>query len=239
MNKLIENTTNYFISDEGYCFKIVDGREKIIKSFVSNGILKVHILNERNSIIDLMVKYFIGLENVDHHSRIQYKKIDDRIPLKHIKIKRSDVFDSKDEQKMFIFKCQEKATGNNCRVKNEYKLTKEDIYSSLQRTNFECFYCGAKLNSTWELDHVVPISKGGKNISTNIIPSCKICNRMKGALLFEKFISQSNRISENNSDNERLPKNNIIKDLNNKVENLKLEIDFLNKQLDSKFINKN
>jgi 5-methylcytosine-specific restriction endonuclease McrA len=42
-----------------------------------------------------------------------------------------------------------------------------------------CFYCGAKENI--EIDHIVPISKGGRNSEGNLISACVACNRSKGA----------------------------------------------------------
>lgn len=42
-----------------------------------------------------------------------------------------------------------------------------------------CFYCGAK--SKVELDHVIPISKGGTHSIGNLVAACISCNRSKGA----------------------------------------------------------
>lgn len=44
--------------------------------------------------------------------------------------------------------------------------------------NFKCAYCGTKPQRL-EKDHVIPIAKGGATTSSNIIPSCKHCNRQK------------------------------------------------------------
>lgn len=44
--------------------------------------------------------------------------------------------------------------------------------------NNECAYCGSKENLT--IDHVVPRSKGGTDIVTNVVCSCKECNNDKG-----------------------------------------------------------
>ncbi|MGI0083110.1 MAG: HNH endonuclease [Nitrosopumilaceae archaeon] len=41
----------------------------------------------------------------------------------------------------------------------------------------ECVYCGAKENLS--IDHIIPISKGGPNVASNKVLSCKSCNSSK------------------------------------------------------------
>lgn len=51
----------------------------------------------------------------------------------------------------------------------------------LLRDNYKCVYCGITLdNSNYSIDHVIPRSKGGKHIWTNVVSSCKRCNAKKG-----------------------------------------------------------
>jgi 5-methylcytosine-specific restriction endonuclease McrA len=43
-----------------------------------------------------------------------------------------------------------------------------------------CHYCGEKFKSSeLTMDHVVPISRGGKSTKGNIVPCCKECNTKK------------------------------------------------------------
>ena len=46
------------------------------------------------------------------------------------------------------------------------------------RDDFKCVYCGTKENLN--IDHVFPLSKGGKNTFENTVTSCVICNNRKG-----------------------------------------------------------
>ncbi|RMD86100.1 MAG: HNH endonuclease [Candidatus Dadabacteria bacterium] len=49
------------------------------------------------------------------------------------------------------------------------------------RDNFECQYCGAKLQSKIAtIDHVIPKSRGGTTCWTNVVTCCMKCNRKKG-----------------------------------------------------------
>ena len=74
-------------------------------------------------------------------------------------------------------KAKYKVLSNNRRSKELGTLTTEQWYAICQAFNFECAYCGAKHNIT--MDHVVPISKGGLTILTNVIPACGSCNSSK------------------------------------------------------------
>ncbi|QPB09793.1 hypothetical protein CPT_Shady_032 [Streptomyces phage Shady] len=48
----------------------------------------------------------------------------------------------------------------------------------LARWHNKCAYCG---NRAEHLDHVVPLSKGGTDTESNIVPACAPCNLSKGA----------------------------------------------------------
>lgn len=62
------------------------------------------------------------------------------------------------------------------------KLTKKQRFTILKRDNFTCRYCGRKTPKViLEIDHIVPVSKGGNNDLNNLITSCRDCNRGKGA----------------------------------------------------------
>lgn len=57
------------------------------------------------------------------------------------------------------------------------------------KTDGRCWYCGIQTSpfTTFCVDHVVPISSGGKNTLPNLVPSCRTCNGSKGALALELF----------------------------------------------------
>ena len=48
----------------------------------------------------------------------------------------------------------------------------------------ECYYCHRKVGrNSLTMDHVLPLSRGGKSRKGNIVPSCKQCNSKKKYLL--------------------------------------------------------
>lgn len=58
-------------------------------------------------------------------------------------------------------------------------LTGEQWYSTCEAFNFQCAYCGSVTHLT--MDHVTPVSHGGRTSVDNIIPACQTCNSSKGS----------------------------------------------------------
>ena len=57
--------------------------------------------------------------------------------------------------------------------------------------NCTCVYCG----ETYELhqltlDHVLPRSKGGEDISSNVVPACTKCNQDKGSQYWRSWMRE-------------------------------------------------
>ncbi|MGD9302019.1 MAG: HNH endonuclease [Desulfobacterales bacterium] len=61
-----------------------------------------------------------------------------------------------------------------------------------------CHYCGRPVSpKDLTMDHVVPISRGGKSIKGNVVACCKDCNNAKKQLLpmeWEQYIKQFNHM---------------------------------------------
>ena len=60
----------------------------------------------------------------------------------------------------------------------------------LEKHKRKCFYCG-KTVSGFEVEHMIPKSKGGSNRIDNLTLSCHDCNEKKGTLTAEEFIRQT------------------------------------------------
>lgn len=62
-----------------------------------------------------------------------------------------------------------------------------DIAASLvSRDGPECFYCGASTET--EIDHVVPVTRGGPGAWWNLVLACMPCNRSKHDLLLYHWL---------------------------------------------------
>ncbi|MBC7661385.1 MAG: HNH endonuclease [Chitinophagaceae bacterium] len=57
----------------------------------------------------------------------------------------------------------------------------------IQKTR--CYYCQKPISRTEvTMDHVVPISRGGKSTAGNLVPACKSCNEQKRSLTAVEWV---------------------------------------------------
>lgn len=48
----------------------------------------------------------------------------------------------------------------------------------------QCYYCGKKTAyKNLTMDHVLPLTRGGKSTKDNLVPSCKKCNTAKKSMM--------------------------------------------------------
>jgi 5-methylcytosine-specific restriction endonuclease McrA len=64
------------------------------------------------------------------------------------------------------------------RPRKPAKFSRVNVYA---RDGFQCQYCGErKKTSELTYDHVIPRSRGGQTVWTNIVSCCSTCNEWKG-----------------------------------------------------------
>lgn len=69
-------------------------------------------------------------------------------------------------------------------ARKEPPLTNRALF---RRDQNVCLYCGKRFQDIkLSRDHVVPISRGGKDKWTNVVTACKRCNARKGSCLLEE-----------------------------------------------------
>ena len=67
------------------------------------------------------------------------------------------------------------------------------------RDQYECFYCDRDLKSSFydwmsiQIDHIIPVSKGGSDDLSNRVTSCNVCNAMKHSYLPKNHESLSQK----------------------------------------------
>lgn len=70
-----------------------------------------------------------------------------------------------------------KRIGKKAARSERNKMTLNLRYKILKRDKFRCNACGALAGDVeLQIDHVIPVSKGGKTVEENLQVLCKICN---------------------------------------------------------------
>lgn len=70
--------------------------------------------------------------------------------------------------------------------------TPKQIQDQLKRQKCKCYYCQKKLKKSkgkyiYQIDHIVPLAKGGSNDMSNLVVACPFCNGSKGARLLHDW----------------------------------------------------
>jgi 5-methylcytosine-specific restriction endonuclease McrA len=74
------------------------------------------------------------------------------------------------------------------RLRSAPPFTTRDVSDHLKIQSGRCYWCNCQLGSTYEMDHLIPISKGGGNSRDNVRAACVTCNRKKGDRLPMDFV---------------------------------------------------
>jgi 5-methylcytosine-specific restriction endonuclease McrA len=73
-------------------------------------------------------------------------------------------------------------------------LNGDQLWRRWVQFGHECAYCGA--NGDLQVEHVIPISKGGEHHLGNIVPACQRCNFSKGRANAEQWYRSQSFFSE-------------------------------------------
>lgn len=71
----------------------------------------------------------------------------------------------------------------------EGDFTQQDIDKLLAQQQGLCVYCRCDIFATYEVDHIVPLSRGGSNWPHNLQLLCRHCNAAKGDNTHEEYIA--------------------------------------------------
>lgn len=70
-------------------------------------------------------------------------------------------------------------------------------YEMQAKWNFKCAYCGMGLSTytgkSAHREHVIPLSRGGRNRASNIVPSCSTCNLSKHTQTGSEYVIARHR----------------------------------------------
>lgn len=63
----------------------------------------------------------------------------------------------------------------------------EGVESLADRYGEACVYCGARAEG---IDHMRPVSRGGRTTPRNVVPACASCNSRKKDMPFDDWLDQ-------------------------------------------------
>lgn len=66
-------------------------------------------------------------------------------------------------------------------------LTTEEWQEILEEFDHRCAYCQGQ--GALAMEHLTPVSRGGRHTRSNVVPACKSCNSSKGAKTLLEFAS--------------------------------------------------
>ena len=114
-----------------------------------------------------------------------------------------------------------------------------ELVKIAKETGRVCAYCGKEITNENDLtlDHVIPVSKGGKDSSENLVIACKACNSEKANLDVNKyahFLNIMNSLAQNN-DNDFMKETIsglkiLLKNFNDELKEIKKRKSYLEKK---------
>lgn len=127
------------------------------------------ICTKRLKKIDSLPSHYVEISYISPKGRNSYRK--------------HQTFNQNDLLRIYQTVCRVNERQNYANYQRS--LMSESLrYDILQRDNFRCVLCGASSKEDGvklEVDHILPVSKGGLSIPSNLRTLCKSCNQGKGA----------------------------------------------------------
>jgi len=64
--------------------------------------------------------------------------------------------------------------------RNKARALRKTRWWQQKTSSGTCYYCDKKVGfKELTMDHIIPLSRGGRSTKDNIVPSCKTCNTKK------------------------------------------------------------
>ncbi len=83
------------------------------------------------------------------------------------------------------------------REKNKARDLRRSQWWKNRRASGRCHYCSESFPvQELTMDHVVPLSRGGRSVKSNVVPCCKECNSQKKYLLPIEWGDYLDRLSK-------------------------------------------
>jgi 5-methylcytosine-specific restriction endonuclease McrA len=74
--------------------------------------------------------------------------------------------------------------------------TSKEVRQMVRDQGGVCAYCESSLSGSYHVDHMIPLSRGGRNDWTNLAIACRNCNLSKGSMTVEEFFRREKNLRE-------------------------------------------
>jgi 5-methylcytosine-specific restriction endonuclease McrA len=75
----------------------------------------------------------------------------------------------------------------------EGHYTRHDVNSLMEKQHGLCAWCSKGIRDEYDVDHMMPLKRGGSNWPANLQLLCPPCNRRKGALTMDEFAAREQK----------------------------------------------
>ena len=150
-------------------------------------------------------EYIIKEDEAGFYSRLGFANIDENVLTVEYKFiytsgggmaQRSFTVPMTEETVIELIRLLEsKLTANAFAKEQRQLMTKKLREYIINRDNFTCCNCGnsthSEPNLLLEVDHIIPIAKGGYTVENNLQTLCRKCNRSKGDKLLRDYYMEN------------------------------------------------
>lgn len=93
--------------------------------------------------------------------------------------------EAEDPEKFFLKRKHAKAVS---KVQHDSYMNLDDLRHWASLKDKCCRYCHVECAEDYQIDHVIPLSSGGKHEASNLAICCRSCNSSKGAKTLDDFM---------------------------------------------------
>lgn len=165
------------------------------KSQIAAGVKKYYEKNKQKLNEGKKARYIEGREIYNANSREDYVANKERYALLSREYHVKNAGRIKEKNKEWRLNNKDKIRNNNFLQKRKRRALTDapsDVFllDVLNKQSAKCAYCQCDIKEQWEIDHKLPVSRGGDNGPHNIHLVCRPCNCRKGTKTHDEFLKR-------------------------------------------------